>query len=200
MKPTRIVAFTVMLLSMHVLAQMQEPPAHHSSSQVIDYWVTLEEHRLVGVAEAMPADKYPFIPSNGEFKGTRSFAGQLKHAAATNFILAAAILGDNPPADAGDETGPDTLRTKEDVIQYLKHSFAYLHKAAATIDESNAGIAPAPISPMPKGSATRLGYAIEALMHGYDHYGQLVEYLRMNNIVPPASRFDAGRAAGTPSR
>ena len=146
----------------------------------------------------MPADKYPFAPTNGEFREVRSFAAQLKHAAATNFILAAAILGEKPRADAGDETGPDSLRTKADVIQYLQDSFAYLYKAVATLDDSNTVIASAPISPMPKGSATRLGYAVEALMHGFDHYGQLVEYLRMNGIVPPASRLDAGRTADTP--
>ena len=78
----------------------------HASAEVIDYWVTIEEHQLVGVAEAMPADKYPFAPTDGEFSGVRTFAAQVKHAAATNFMLAAAILEENPPADAGDETGP----------------------------------------------------------------------------------------------
>jgi hypothetical protein len=209
-RANQIFAFVILLLS-PALAQVKQPALHQAFSQehlsvqrasaeVIDYWVTFEERRLVDVAEVMPADKYPFAPSNGEFRGVRTFAGQLKHAAATNFILGAAILGETAPTDAGDETGPDSLRTKADVIQYLKASFAYLHKAVATIDDSNTAIASVAISPMPKGSATRLGYAVETLMHGFDHYGQLVEYLRMNGIVPPASRLDADRNGGTQSR
>jgi hypothetical protein len=95
----------------------------------------------------------------------------------------------------GDETGPDSLRTKADVIEYVKSSFTYLHRAVASIDDNNAVIASPPISPLPKGSATRLGLAVEVLLHTFDHYGQLVEYLRMNGIVPPASRLDSGASA-----
>lgn len=179
-----------------VLAQVPKPSQRLPSSQVIDYFVTLEETRVLAVADAMPADKYPFSPTSGEFKGVRTFAQQLKHAAADNYMLGAAILGEKPPADVGDETGPDSLRTKADVIQYIKDSFAYLHKAVATIDDKNMVIESPPISPMPKGSATRLGLAVEVLMHTFDHYGQLVEYLRMNGIVPPASRLDAGGNGG----
>lgn len=198
MNPSNRISILVFLLvSVSAMAQTNQAAGHRASAQVIDDWVTLEEHRLVAVAEAMPADKYPFAPTDGEFREVRTFAEQLKHAAATNFILAAAILGEKPRVDAGDETGPDSLRTKADVIQYLQDSFAYLHHAVATLNDSNTVIASTPISPMPKGSATRLGYAVEALMHGFDHYGQLVEYLRMNGIVPPASRLDAGRTAGS---
>jgi hypothetical protein len=163
---------------------------------VIDYFVTLEETRLVAVADAMPQDKYPFSPTSGEFKGVRTFAQQLKHVAADNYMLGAAILGEKPPADVGDETGPDSLRTKADVIQYVKDSFAYLHRAVATIDDKNTVIDSPPISPMPKGTATRLGLAVEVLLHTFDHYGQMVEYLRMNGVVPPASRLDAGGSGG----
>jgi hypothetical protein len=179
-----------------VLAQANQPPVRLASSQVIDYFVPLEETRLVAVADAMPADKYPFSPTRGEFKGVRTFAQQLKHAAADNYMLGAAILGERPPADVGDETGPDSLRTKADVIRYIKDSFAYLHRAVATIDEKNMVIDSPPISPMPKGTSTRLGLAVEVLLHTFDHYGQVVEYLRMNGIVPPASRLDAGGSGG----
>jgi hypothetical protein len=194
MKDIRWVFAPLLLLTLGTAARSQtnRTPASLTSGQVIEYWVTLEEQRLVAVADAMPADKYPFAPSRGEFKGVRTFAQQLKHTAADNYMLGAAILGEKPPADVGDETGPDSLRTKADVIQYLKDSFAYLHKAAAKIDDMNVVIETPPISPMPKGRATRLGLAIEVLMHTFDHYGQLVEYLRMNGIVPPASRLDVG--------
>ena len=74
---------------------------------------------VVSIAEAMPADKYGFAPTVGEFKNVRTFGKQLKHLAATNFILAAASLGQDPPADAGDEAGPDSVITKQQTIAYV---------------------------------------------------------------------------------
>jgi hypothetical protein len=169
-------------------AQADKPVDRQSPGQVVDFFVSDAEKKLLGIADAMPADKYTFAPANGEFKGVRTFAQQVKHLAATNYILAAGIFGVEPPADAGDETGPDSLKTKTDILEYLKGSFAYLHQAVAIIDQKNAAIKTPPISPL-VGKATRLGLAIETLLHTYDHYGQLVEYLRMNGIVPPASRL-----------
>jgi hypothetical protein len=80
---------------------------------------------IVSAAEAMPADKYGFAPTDGEFKGVRTFGKQVKHLAATNHILAAAALGEEPPADAGDELGPEAIRTKAEIIDYLNGSFAH---------------------------------------------------------------------------
>ena len=80
------------------------------------------------------------------------------------------------------------MQTKPEIIAYVKDSFAYMHRAAAAIDDENRPIATPGISPWPEGTATRLGVAIEDCVHSWDHYGQLVEYLRMNSIVPPASR------------
>ncbi|HEV3076612.1 MAG TPA: DinB family protein [Thermoanaerobaculia bacterium] len=157
------------------------------SSQVVGDFVALCEMLLVGAADAMPADKYSFAPTDGEFAGVRTFAQQVKHAAATNYILGAAILGEPPPPDAGDELGPETVRTKPEIMKYLAGSFVYLRKAAAAIDAHNAIVKGSPISPL-GGKTTRLGLAIETLAHAMDHYGQMVEYLRMNGVVPPASR------------
>jgi len=169
----------------------QPPPAASAqrfhTSQVTEFFVAFLEKQLVEAAEAMPANKYSFAPSVGEFKGVRSFGQQVKHLAATNYILAAGALGERPPAEAGDETGPDDLRMKGDIITYLRGSFAALHRAAAAIDDENAIVGNVPISPL-IGKGTRLGYVQEALIHAYDHYGQMVVYLRMNGIVPPASR------------
>ena len=157
------------------------------SSQVTDVFVAFLEKELVEAADAMPADKYSFAPTVGEFKGVRTFGEQVKHLAATNYILAAGALGEPPPAGAGDETGPDNLRMKADILEYLRGSFRALHRAAAAIDDGNAIVRDVPISPL-IGKATRLGYVQEALLHAYDHYGQMVIYLRMNGVVPPASR------------
>jgi uncharacterized damage-inducible protein DinB len=144
--------------------------------------------QIVSVADAMPAVKYRFAPTDGEFKGVRTFAQQLKHLAATNHILAAAALGEETPADAGDEMGPETVRTKSEILDYLNASFAHLGKAIDAIDEKNAMVKSSPISPMKDSETTRLALTVEALIHAFDHYGQMVEYLRMNGIVPPASR------------
>lgn len=146
------------------------------------------QKNIVSAAEAMPADKYGFAPADGEFRGVRTFAQQLKHLAATNHILAAAALGETAPADAGDEVGPETVRTKAEILAYLNASFAHLAKALDAVGESEATVKSSPVSPLQTAAATRLALVSEALIHAYDHYGQMVEYLRMNGVVPPASR------------
>jgi uncharacterized damage-inducible protein DinB len=148
---------------------------------------SLENH-LVSAADAMPADKYGFAPTDGEFKGVRTFGQQVKHLAATNHILAAAALGEDPPADAGDETGPESVRTKAEILDYLHGSFAHLARAVDVIGNTSVPVKPSPISPLSANSVTRLALTVEALIHAFDHYGQMVEYLRMNGVVPPASR------------
>ena len=144
--------------------------------------------QIVTAADAMPADKYGFAPTDGEFKDVRTFGQQVKHLAATNQILAAAALGEDIPADAGDEIGPETVRTKVEILDYLNASFAHLGKAIDAIGEKNAVVKSSPISPLKRTETTRLALTVEALIHAFNHYGQMVEYLRMNGVVPPASR------------
>jgi uncharacterized damage-inducible protein DinB len=146
------------------------------------------QERIVSAAGAMPADKYRFAPTDGEFKGVRTFGQQVKHLAATNYILAAAALGGEPPSSAGDESGPEAVRTKAEVLEYLRESFDSLSKAIDVIGKRNVPVRSSPISPLQGVSATRLTLVVEALMHASNHYGQMVEYLRMNGVVPPASR------------
>jgi len=143
--------------------------------------------QIVFAAEAMPAVKYGFAPTDGEFKGVRTFGQQVKHLSATNHILAAAALGEEPPADAGDEQGPETVRTKVEILDYLNQSFAHLARAIDAIGDKNVPVKSSPISPLKGPETTRLGLTVESLIHAFNHYGQLVEYLRMNGIVPPAS-------------
>jgi uncharacterized damage-inducible protein DinB len=156
--------------------------------QALRVFLKLELTAIVSAADAMPADKYGFAPSDGEFKGVRTFGQQVKHLAATNHILAAAALGEPPPADAGDEVGPETVRTKAEILDYLNGSFAHLGKAIEAIGARNATVKSSPISPLKATEATRLALTVESLIHAFDHYGQMVEYLRMNGVVPPASR------------
>jgi uncharacterized damage-inducible protein DinB len=148
----------------------------------------LAEKVIVSAADAMPADKFGFAPTDGEFKGVRTFGQMVKHLSATNYILAAASLGEEPPADAGDELGPETVRTKAEILNYLKGSFAQLDKAVEAIGRKNTSVKSSPISPLKGAEVTRLALVVESLVHAFDHYGQMVEYLRMNGVVPPESR------------
>jgi uncharacterized damage-inducible protein DinB len=150
--------------------------------------LNLAEKVIIPAVDAMPADKFGFAPTDGEFKGVRTFGQMVKHLSATNHILAAAALGEEPPADAGDEVGPEAVRTKAEILNYLNGSFAHLSKAIEAIGQTNASVNPSPISPLKKGEVTRSALVVESLMHACDHYGQIVEYLRMNGVVPPASR------------
>jgi uncharacterized damage-inducible protein DinB len=155
-------------------------------TQVLDHSVSSAEREFTEAADAMPEDKFDFAPSNGEFKGVRNFGEQIKHVAAVNYLFGAAILGEKVPVDVGGENGPPSLKTKSEIMNYLKESFAYVHKAVETIDEKNL-VQPIK-SPFGEGKVTRLGIATAVSSHAYDHYGQMVEYLRMNGIIPPSSR------------
>ena len=153
------------------------------------------EYGVRSAAEAMPEEKYGYRPAEGKFKNekpefgpaeVRTFAQQVKHVAAVNYILGASILGEKPPVELGGENGPDSIKTKADAVKFLKDSFAYFHKAVASI---NAGNLTAPIrNPFGENMVSRLWIATLNIGHCFDHYGQMAEYLRMNSIIPPASR------------
>ena len=168
------------------VALAQEKSQDQSVSQVLDGDVKMIEGELVPAAEAMPEDKYRFAPTNGEFKGVRTFADQVKHVAAVNYLVGAAILGEKPPVDTGGEKGPASMTSKADIVAFAKQSFEYAHKAVASITTANAT---QPVqSPFGNNKTTRLGLANVFAWHGFDHYGQMAVYLRTNGIVPPASR------------
>lgn len=178
----RIVTVILLLSAASIVAQVEPPTEPRTVSQVVDYWVTNTEQLLVPAADAMPEANYSFAPSNGDFSGVRSFADQIKHLAAANYQLAAATLGEEPPAGTDHERGPESVKTKAQVMGYLKGSFTTLHRAAAALNENNMD------EPIPsKDNRTRLLMLIDALVHSSNHYGQMVEYLRMNKIIPPAS-------------
>ena len=179
------VTAVLMLCSNVVLAQAK-PEEHPTVSEIMDRAVKPVEGEFVSAADAMPEDKYSFAPTNGEFKGVRTFAQQVKHVAAVNYLVGAAILEEKPPVDTGGENGPDSMTSKADIMKFLKDSFAYLHKALASVNEKNQTAQFK--NPFGEGKTTKLGFATVALWHPFDHYGQMVEYLRMNGIIPPASR------------
>jgi uncharacterized damage-inducible protein DinB len=176
----------LLLCSISAFSQTGSGPS--TVADVFNHTLSNAENEFVPAVEAMPEDKFNFAPANGEFKGVRTFALEARHVATVNYEFGAVILGEKSPVEKGtDENGADTLKTKADIVKYTKDSFVYLHKALATLNEQNL-VTPIPNPFGGKNSLTRLGIALIAVSHPYDHYGQMVEYLRMNNLVPPASR------------
>ena len=186
MKKSALMTAVVLALCSLGLAQAADDKKAATIASVLDGTVKQIESELVPAVEAMPEDKIGFAPTSGEFKGVRTFAAQAKHVAAVNYMIGSYILGEKIPVDTGGENGPEVMKSKADIVKFLKDSYAYAHKAVATINEGNA-VAPIK-NPFGEGTATRLGMATAFAWHGFDHYGQMVEYLRMNGIVPPASR------------
>lgn len=160
-------------------------------SSVMQTQLGIVEYEVLPAAKAMPEDKYNFAPatSMGNYKGVRTFAQEVKHIATANYAFFSAILGQAPPAGvtANEQmNGPDDIQTKEQIVEYLTKSLALGHKAMASLTARNAVI-PLSKPPIPFLN-TRLSLASFACTHAFDHYGQMVEYLRMNGIVPPASQ------------
>jgi uncharacterized damage-inducible protein DinB len=144
-------------------------------------------YEVVGAAEAMPADKYDFAPATtmGEFKGVRTFGSQVKHLAESNYEFFHGWTV--PGATAVDAKTIEALKTKDDIVKALKDSYIYAHAAIGTITTENAWDAGPSFLP-PQFKMTKASTAAFCIAHSMDHYGQLVEYLRMNGIIPPASR------------
>lgn len=165
---------------MHAQAPMAGDQAAATPAGVIDQLLGKVEGEMVPLVEAMPADKFNFAPTNGNFQGVRTFAQQVQHVISANYYMfgAAASL---KPTDMPDVK---TLKTKEQMVQALKDSFAFAHKAIATLDQDNAMETVKPVD----GIDTRAGIMVFAIIHMNDHFGQMVEYLRMNGIVPPSSQ------------
>ena len=180
----------IVMIAAAVCAQTPPPakktPPPPTVTSIYDAHVRTIESEMVPLAEAMPADKYDFVPTGPEFKTVRTFAMQVKHVAAVNYIIGAAILQQDPPVNTNGEKGPDSIASKDDVVKFLKDSFAYVHKAAATINaETQLKTVKSPFG----GPDLAIGHVIQTIAwHGFDHYGQMAIFARMNGIVPPASR------------
>jgi uncharacterized damage-inducible protein DinB len=168
-------------------ASQTQPSPPPTIASTVDRQITAVEKLILDVAEAMPEDKYNFSPETlnipgSDYKGVRTFAGELKHIAASNYFLWSPVTGDKLPEEIKDGNGPENVKAKADILKFLKASFALGHKAAATLTIENM------LQPAVNSKNTRLHMATFAIAHANDHYGQMVEYLRMNGIIPPASR------------
>ena len=155
----------------------------------IEALLNIYEEEIVGAAKAMPADKYNFAPSQAIFaasqkvdfvspKSVNTFGQTVSHIAQANYSFFSSLGGAKPDVDVKAMGG---LTSKEDTVKALEGSFAYAHKQLATLTAADAFASV-------RGDMTKTSVAAFAIAHMCDHYGQLVEYLRMNGIVPPASQ------------
>lgn len=166
-----------------------EPGTVVAPAKAFDSQLSLVEDEMMGAVKAMPAEKFGFAPSAAifvpgqttEFAKVRTFAQQATHVAEANYFFYSTVSGLKPAIDV---QGLGKLTSKEDVVAALAGSFAFARKAIATLTAANAFEVIK--SPEP-GFQTRATLAAFGIAHAFDHYGQIVEYLRMNGIVPPAS-------------
>jgi uncharacterized damage-inducible protein DinB len=168
------------------------PAAAPTVGTVIDREISIIEKEFVDAADAMPEDKYNFTPAGlnlqgSDYKGVRTFAEEVTHVATANYMFWGAITGDPMLPGTAGPNGPDSIKTKADIMKYLKDSYAIGHKAAGTLTAENI-VTTVKIPMMSPNPISKLFVATFGVAHGFDHYGQMVEYLRMNGIVPPASR------------
>ena len=153
-------------------------------AQLYDGQVSTVEREILALAQAMPADKYDFAPTNGAFTGVRTFALQVRHVATEIYAISSAILGEKAPVDTGaTDNGPDSLKTKDQIVDYFKGALAFAHKAMNSLTQENM-MEPARGAP----GGTRLGAAAFLAYHSFDHFGQMVVYGRMNGVIPPSSQ------------
>jgi hypothetical protein len=161
----------------------QEAPAAKTIPASMNYMWKMVEKDFTGLADAMPADKWSFKPTQGAFAEARTFAEQVKHVACGNEAWAKKLAGEKPP-ERCDVGGPNPAKTKPEIMAYLRESFAMMDREIEKTGPENLLTA----VKGPYAGSNRLEIMTSALWHASDHYGQLVEYARMNGVVPPASR------------
>ena len=182
------IAFTVSLAVPGIATGQTSSPSGAADptalASTVQPWWAMIATSFVGAAEAMPEEKYDFAPKDGAFDGVRSFAQQVKHVACANQAFFDEIEGKQPPPDC-EHGGPSPAKTKAELVSYLKESFEYGQAVFKKLTPANALDA---VSGRYGGPSTRLGIMTLAIWHASDHYGQIVVYLRLDGIVPPASR------------
>lgn len=177
------------LLGASSLAFAQGSGQTASPADAVDAQLNIIEGQIVGAAKAMPADKYNFAPTQAifaasqktEYATVRTFLEEVTHVAQANYFFFSTVSGLKPDVDM---RAIPKIATKDEAVAALAGSFAFGHKAIATLTAANAFETLKTPEP---GLQTRATLSTFAVSHAFDHYGQMVEYLRMNGIVPPAS-------------
>src|SRR5262245_14447163 len=171
--------------SLHTQAQSQNQPpgpALSRSEEMVEMWNDIGG-KLVAMAQDFPEDKYDFKVQKDE----RTFALNLLHAAALDFILIRRISGSNVGPDFGEGDNPtrDAFKTKADVVKFVQEAVA--DGARAIQQQGDAGL-----DTTTKFFGNRMAHNSSiwmfAIEHSAEHYGQLVVYYRANGLVPPSSR------------
>jgi len=183
-----------LLASPPAYTQMGPPPAPAPGTVVapavsMDSAVTSLQTLWTGAASAMPADKYSFAPSAAifvpaqavKYDGVRTYAQIITHTIQANYRYFSFVGGIKPDVDMA---AIGKLTSKDDILKALEATFVFAHKAVANVTTANAFEA---VPGRPGSNATRVTAFAGAIAHGEDEYGQAVEYLRMNAIIPPAS-------------
>ncbi len=197
---------TALLLSMALpFASYAQAPATTATDSAnnlaaLTQTVTRFENNILSLAEAMPADKYDFAPSNDLFKPgspaqfatVHTFAWQVTHLCALPYRMYAPF-GVKPDVDV-DPKSFDSLKSKDEIIKALKAAFDYQNKVIASFTPENVM---APVGPR---NMTRIAAVVLVLGDDGDHYGQMVEYGRMNGIIPPATANQGQRPAAPPAQ
>ena len=172
-------------ISLPNLAQSQNQPpkpARARSEEILDQWNAIG-NKLVAMAQDFPEDKYDFKLQKDE----RTFALNLLHAAALDFILIRRISGSNLGPDFGEGDNPtrDAFKTKADVVKFVQEAVA--DGAKVIQEQGDAGMDKSTkfFGNQMAHNSSIWSFAIE---HSGEHYGQLVVYYRANNLVPPDSR------------
>jgi uncharacterized damage-inducible protein DinB len=167
-------------------AQNQPPaPAVSRSDEMLKAWDQIG-NKLVAMAQDFPEDKYDFKVQ----KDQRTFAQNLLHAAALDFVLIRRISGSNlgPDFGEGDNPSRDVFKTKADVVKFVQEAVA--DGAKVIQQQGDAGLDKTmPFARETGKHVVHNSYIwITAIEHSTEHFGQLVVYYRANNLVPPESR------------
>jgi len=165
-------------------AQNQAPsPARSRAEELLDRWNDIG-NKLVAMAQDFPEDKYDYKLQ----KDQRTFAQNLLHQAAFDYVVMRAISGSNlgPDFGKGDNPSRDVFKTKADVVKFVQQ--AVTDGANVIQQQGDAGLDKTIKLPWGNKLVHNSYLWMFAIEHSGEHYGQLVVYYRANDLVPPDSR------------
>ena len=155
----------------------QAPPAAPAASAVATLAASLGEvgGYLTRSAEQMPEADFVFKPT----PDVRSFGQIIGHVAEVNYVVCAAMLGEKNPAGEVEKA----VTTKAGLVDAVRGSFAYCERACAMSDAEAAKTVTLWGQAQPRLAALTI-----VLTHSWEHYGNIVTYLRLKGKVPPSSQ------------
>lgn len=171
---TAMAALTILTMLSIRATPAQTSASNPISTSVAQDYRTVRDYVLRS-AEKMPADKYSFRPT----QEVRTFAQQIAHIADDQYNLCAPARDET--RDAAYRAIETSLSTKTELIAALKSALAYCDAAYESLTDASAA------APARGKDRTRFGMLNWNLWHTWEHYGNIVVYLRLNHLVPPSS-------------